>query len=297
MPYLHEEELNAFRDELRKEAAPNLKALLGRVAGAGGGIGAGALAGGLGGTTLGAIRGAHKAKEEGGSALSGALGGASKGLVQGAALGGLVGGVGGALNPKAVEELAKKEHIWGSGARFGQRQVHGFTGWKPEGGLSAMGAGANNPPGMELSSLPGYVKAIKEHGAKAIKADVANQWHSGGIASKALGVGLPATMLAAEVAKKENPTGPGKGESVGRGIGGTVGGFLGSSLPITGQMALGGAMGAAGGLAGRAVDRLRGRRSTPNQTTPPEHSQGQHVPTERISSPAAMGQVPEGMPA
>jgi hypothetical protein len=320
MSRLNENELLAFRDELKKTAAPNLHRLLG---GVGAGAGVGALTGSLGGAALGAVRGAKAGREEGTGAIVGGLSGALGGAVRGAGIGAAVGGAGGALAPR-MGNLSSASGAVGASARFGKRQLHALTGWTPEGGLEAIRGGAYDSrqalrtaktphiqqaqkalssaasaQRMGLTSLPGYAKAIKEKGLKEVaKTDAAAQWHSGGIDTKALGIGLPALALASEVGKKESPEGPGKGELLGRSAAGTVGGLLGSAMPIAGQIALGGAMGAAGGIVGRGVDRLRKRRPpTSGQSIPPEQQSGSHVPTERVTSSAAAGQIPEGLSA
>jgi len=210
-------------------------------------------------------------------------------------------------------------------SRFAQRQLHGLSGWTPKAGLESIRGGAfearkklesalasGHGPSIELAqkgfnaahqaqeagltNLPGYAKALQKDPVGTLKKDVAAQWHSGGRVEKALGIGLPLLGLAHDIRTPERETGPGKGELLGRGIGGAAGGFLGSSMPLAGQLLVGAATGMAGGLVGKGVDRLRGRKpSSPGQLTPPEQSQGQHVPTERVMSPAAMGQPPEGM--
>lgn len=319
MPKLKEDTLLAFRDELRKTAAPNLQHLLG---GVGSGAGVGALTGALGGAALGAVRGAKAGREEGTGAVTGGLSGALGGAARGAGLGAALGGASGALAPR-ISRLSQAPGALGASARFGKRQVHALTGWAPEGGLEAIRGGAYDArealrtakpqhrqqaqkalassaaaQEMGLTNLPGYVKAIKDKGLKeVVKTDAAAQWHSGGVGMKALGVGLPALALASEVGKKESPDGPGKGELVGRSAAGAVGGLLGSAMPIAGQIALGGAMGAAGGMVGRGIDRLRKRPAASGQPTPPEQQMGSHVPTERVTSHAAAGQLPEGLSA
>jgi len=325
MSRLREEELLAFRDELKKESAPNLHGLLG---GAGAGAGLGALVGGLGGAAVGAVRGAKKGREEGSGALgglSGALSGAARGVGLGAGVGALGGGAAAALRPGAISKLVDAGGLGGASARFGQRQLHALTGWTPKGGIESIRGGAYDArqalhaaksskevaqagkalesaeaaQNMGLTNLPGYVKAVKREGLKNVaKTDAAAQWHSGGLAAKALGIGVPALALSSEVGKKESPEGPGKGELLGRTIAGTAGGVLGSAMPIAGQIAMGGALGAAGGFVGRGIDRLRGRRPpSAGNPIPPDQQSGSHVPTERITSPAAMGQAPEGMTA
>ena len=316
--------LSALREELSKLAAPNFHSLVG---GAGAGMGLGAAVGGVGGAVHGAVKGYRKAKEEGSSGLVGGLAGAAGGAARGAGVGaaaGALGGAGlGAASPKALGRLVSADNAAGSAARFGQRQVHSLTGWTPKKGIESIRGGAYDArealrtakgakevqqahkaletaeasQRMGLTNLPGYAKAVNREGlANVLKTDAAAQWHSGGIAAKALGVGLPAAALAAEVAKKEQPEGEGRGQALGRAIGGTIGGVMGTAMPIAGQIALGSGLAATGNFIGKGIDRLRGRRPLKTYTPPPpEQYPGSHVPTERIMSPAAAGQPPEGL--
>lgn len=326
MSQLREEELLAFHDELKKSAALNARTLLG---GAGAGAGVGALVGSVGGAVHGAIQGARKGREEGGmGGLAGGFTGAAGGAVRGAGYGAAAGALGGAgvaaVRPNAIGSLVARDGALGAGARFGQRQVHALTGWTPKGGIESIRGGAYDArqalqsakpkdlpqaskalqsaeaaQSMGLTSLPGYAKALQQHGAKKVlQTDASAVWHSGGLTGKALTIGLPAATLASDIRRPESAEGPGKGELIGRSIAGTAGGVLGTAMPIGGQIALGAGMGAVGGLVGRGVDRLRGRkRHPPGDLTPPEQQQSSHTPTERVMSPAAAGRPPEGVSA
>lgn len=149
MSALEESVLEAFHAELQKTAAP--WQLVGRSVGALGGAGAGI--GGALGALHGAVSGYRDAREHGrsvgGSAL-GALGGGVREGAMGAALGGGAGMLAGGGAALAAPELAARgaravESAGGPiGAlgRFGQRQVHGLTGWTPEEGLSSIRGGA-----------------------------------------------------------------------------------------------------------------------------------------------------------
>ena len=70
-------------------------------------------------------------------------------------------------------------------------------------------------------------------------------------------------------------------------------------MPIVGQELVGRTLGGAGRMVGRGVDRFRGKRPpVPGMTPggPPntlEPAEGQHTPSERITSPAAAGQQPD----
>lgn len=132
--------LEAFVRELEKLAfSPRIGATLGGLGAVGGaGIAAGA---GIG-AGVGGIKNYLEAKREGattGQALSAGGSGAFHGIGRGAMIGGAVGAIGGAglglASPGKAEAvrsaLTRAPSIIGSGAQFGQRQVHGITGWRP----------------------------------------------------------------------------------------------------------------------------------------------------------------------
>lgn len=153
----------SFCDELTKEAlVPARLAGLGTrivqntalqrgLEGLGSGMGVGALAGAVGGAGIQGVRGYREAKEMGATGVQALAGGISKG-VGGAAKGALIGaGVGGVGLGSAAARGMKTPQLtqaWGpvgSFARFGQRQVHGLTGWTPSGGLHSIRAGTYDP--------------------------------------------------------------------------------------------------------------------------------------------------------
>lgn len=165
--HLDEQILQFFQLQLRKEAAAipwqELGANLGSLGGAGAGIGA----------LLGAARGAHRKYKEvreqggsGGQALRAGFGGAVGGAIPGAALGALAGGGLGALGTKFAPELtsglARKSleaPYLGALSRSGQRQVHGLTGWRPEGGIESIRGGAF---GARSARDAAYDAAVKD---------------------------------------------------------------------------------------------------------------------------------------
>jgi len=196
--------LAAFVDELAKEAAVadvarralSRGVLHGVGAGAGGGLGLGIGAGALAGGTLSGVQRYRQAREQGNSLVS-SLGSAAGGAARGALLGGAVGGVagtglgavaGGVAPTKvisATKNLAKRQDSVGSFSRFGQRQVHSLTGWKPGGATSSIesiGAGAAPARAAteqsleKLKSSPemdGVVKAVASGDRRA--SDVARE--------------------------------------------------------------------------------------------------------------------------
>jgi len=206
---------DSFFEELEKESAgigqiasniirnPALQRGLG---GFGAGFGTGGVIGAGTGAALGGVRQYREAREQGASGLQalgagvvGSLGGAAKGAVIGAGAGSLgLGGLAAAgkagFMPKLVGKVGDKS-ILGSSARFGQRQVHALTGWKPEGGMRA------------IFESPGK-KELNEALAHQLKVTRAN---AGGLAS-------PRDMMAAqrkvESAKKAVEYGE-KAESMG----------------------------------------------------------------------------------
>lgn len=139
--------LLAFQGELAKMAAPS--SVLG-TAGALGGVGLGA--GALLGAGVGGVRKYQQAREEGltrGQALragfSGAVSGGGKGAIAGGALGLAGGGALGHFSPGAGDSIRQTLNATGGPAgsfsRFGQRQVHGLTGYA-EGHLGEIRHGA-----------------------------------------------------------------------------------------------------------------------------------------------------------
>jgi hypothetical protein len=130
----------------------------GALAGLGSGAGLGLGVGAVGGAALGGAKAYREARAEGqgrgsalGSALGGTLRGAGRGAVTGAALGAGAGALAGAARPARVAEitrgLATRKDSVGGLSRFGQRQVHSLTGWKPgatNASVESIGAGAAN---------------------------------------------------------------------------------------------------------------------------------------------------------
>jgi hypothetical protein len=156
--------LYAFRDELRKEGAGELlgqvmqsSRLHSALGGAGALGGVGAAGGALVGAGVSAVKGYRKAREEGatvgqslGNGALSSFGGARRGALIGGAAGLAAGGVGGALAPGRMEAARQALTTAGAGvgsaARFGQRQVHAVTGWRPGADTSSVrsiGAGAH----------------------------------------------------------------------------------------------------------------------------------------------------------
>ena len=157
---------------------------------------------------------------------------------------------------------------------------------------------AENVQGMGLTSIPGYLGALKEHGAgKVLKAGIQDQVRNMHPGLAAMALGMPALGVARAAASKERDQGAGKGEEVGKNVGFALGGVAGAAMPVVGSAVVGETLGRAGGLMGRGIDRLRGRKgmNTPTTLGPPplEPAEAQHIPSERITSPAAAGQQPD----
>jgi hypothetical protein len=327
-----------FSDELEKLAIDK-QVLLGNVGALGG---AGAALGAVGGALHGGVKRYREARARGEGVGQGFLegaGGALQGAGRGALVGAGAGALAGAATPKALyDRLSQSPSIAGAGARFGQRQMHAFTGWLPTAGdassierarggayraREAVGKaqeslgkvwggedpsklrsavrgveraqaglrGAERAQGMGLTSIPGYAKSLRDKPLETLRAGMSEQWHSGGLGAKALTIGLPALGAVQTLRSPEPTTGPGKGERLGRELATAAGGVLTAPLPfVPGQLVSQG-LGRVGGGVGRVVDRLRGRRGDGMQLAQrPENTQGQHVPTERVTSPTALGQ-------
>ncbi len=323
MSLIDEAVLQAFREGLRKEAAPGILRNVGSL----GGVGAlgGALAGAAGGG-LAHYREAREQGEDVGGALLGGLGGAFSGAAKGGLLGAGLGAGAGALVKGDLSTLAKRPGLVGAGSRFGQRQVHSLAGnltpqefegirggaWAArqqalKGGPAtgkavqalratekATGIGRGS---MDLTSIPGYVRSVKEHGVgKVLATGAKEQLANSPAALSALMVGAP-TLAAGKAllgSQEVDAQGRGRGERVGEEVGRAVGGVAGGVMPVVGQGIVGGALGKAGKLVGRGVDKLRTHLSTPGMTPRTlEPSEGQHTPSERVMSPNAAGQAPE----
>jgi len=309
--------LRAFSEEMDKVAigAGLLQAArrgLQRVGGGlGAGLGIGAGAGGLGGLAYGGVKGYREAREQGAGAGEALLSGLSRGVgtgiqgaMYGAAAGGAAGGAAGAakvLTPEHVARLSQMGKGVGTLSRFGQRQVHGLTGWTPKRGVRSIGAGAEEAvkrraaveagkesPGvlrrlegrirgkdpaalelaaarraedaalkaekMKLTSIPGYVRSMKEHGPlRTIRAGLAEQWHGSGPAGKALMVGFPAMSIGEAALGKGEPGGPGRAERIGSSLGSLA--YAMGPIPIGAQTLLENVMSSGGRRLGALADR------------------------------------------
>lgn len=277
---------------------------------------------GVGGGLYGAYKNYSNARESGAD-VGTALREGARGAAIGTAAGGAAGAGLGAVAPGAA----------GAVSRFGQRQLHSLTGWKPSGGLHSIRAGAydarqalhgaqqsahelghfdnamrgaphsltdesmqrlkalsptdlaahrtavnaqlgkaqraasaaERAEQMGLTSIPGVVKSIKNHGlVPTAVAGAAEQWHSGSNLDKALSFGLPAYGMANAIRGNGDPS-LGQAEGVGQQAGEVVGGLVGAPLPFIGQMALQEGMGRIGKGVGKLVDRVRG--TTAQETT------------------------------
>lgn len=142
-------------------------------AGLGSGLGLGLGAGAVGGAAIGGVKSYRQARAEGadpvsavGSTVGGAVHGALRGGIAGLALGAGGGAILGAGAPtkvlSATKQLARSPGQAGSFSRFGQRQVHSVTGWKPGGSASSIeriGAGAHTAREAAKGSLTALGKS------------------------------------------------------------------------------------------------------------------------------------------
>ncbi len=152
---------------------------------------------------------------------------------------------------------------------------------------------------MGLTSIPGYVKALRDRPVgEVLRTAVNDQWKGMSPAMKALMIGLPAAELASAVWSKDEPDAQGdsKGERIGRSLAQTAGGFLLSPLTMTGQMVAGTALSRAGGAIGRAAGRGKGKLLPPPPPGPADLTadSGQAVAGERYISDRAAGQLGAG---
>jgi len=211
----------------------------------------------------------------------------------------------GALSPAELEKVrggaygARKAHEAAQGALHAAwikdpstvgPAVSGAV--KAKKGLEA----AEKVQSMGLTSVPGYLKSVKDNGLRpTLEASVKDQVRNMHPGMAVMSLGLPAASVAHAALSKEKTEGAGKGESVGKNVGMALGGLTGAAMPIVGSAVMGGALERAGSAVGRGVDRLRGRKPTPTTLGPPplEPAEGQHMPSERVTSPAAAGQTPD----
>ena len=253
-----------------------------------------------------------------GHGVTGALPGAAAGAVLGAAGGaGLAAGGKGRLLQAAADQ---QHGPLGVAARFGQRQVHALTGATPKGFLNPEGVrqmrggawGAENHIGkvessalrqkamaelelkharnasqhaqtaetMGLTSLPGYARAMKEHGVgKTLLTGAKEQWHGTGAVGKALGFGVPAAAAAKELATPTQDGDQGRlrrAASHAEELAFSVG-----PLPIAGSMVL------AGGLH-KALGRKK-PKSEVHASAQLDPAGGVAVPSEREASERYIG--------
>ena len=157
MPSLTPQIMLAFQDELEKQGINLMqmgRSARGLLARQGTAVGSGVALGGLAGGGLGAVGGGGagylKARQGGatrGEAARSALGGALEGAKGGAQIGALAGGAGGlAGGAKArglVSKLRGKGGATGAISRFGERQVHGLTGYVPHDAAGKMVGGSH----------------------------------------------------------------------------------------------------------------------------------------------------------
>jgi len=297
------------------------------------GLGAGLGLGMLGGAAFGGATGGKAqydlARQRGqgvlgavGHGAGGALVGAVRGAGVGAAVGAGAGALAGAAAPtqllRGTRALSQVKNTVGEAANFGQRQVHGFTGWRPGGSVKSIeriGGGAAEARGaldkavkggdsvavgkardtlgaaeqaqaMGLTSLPGVARSMKNNGLlPTVAAGAKEQWKGSSNKMKALMVGLPAVSVANTLRNGETANGQGKAERVGRTLGGALG-YTMAPLSLGASTALGAGLERTGGLVGRGIDALRGKRpQVPQEPTPPPATApgdtGQHV-AERV---------------
>jgi len=254
----------------------------------------------------------------GGAALHGLLG-AGGGAIRGAGYGALAGAGAGAFSKLDTSKLTAGEGLIHSAARSGQRQVHALTGMLTPGELEGVRGGAfdarkaletarglpheakaqkaftaaDTAQHMGLTSVPGYLRALKDRPvSEVLGASAREQYHGMHPALGAVMVGLPAASAVGTLANKESPTGPGKGEELGRNLGGAVGGVMGGMMPVGGAEVMNRLGTGAGAGVGRVIDRIRGRKPLVNDLGNPstlEPTESQNTPSERVTSPSAAG--------
>lgn len=154
----------------------------------------------------------------------------------------------GFLNQEGVKKM--RAGAWGSKKAVTSAEEALGKAKDPAGRLKAQGnldmankanTHAQAAEDMGLTSLPGYAKAMYTHSVgNALSTGVKEQWHSGGVGTKALIFGLPAAAAAKEAV---TPTEPGGRGRLGRAAGHIPElAFSAGPLPMTGAMALSGGL-------------------------------------------------------
>jgi hypothetical protein len=310
-------------------------------AGTMGGAGAGAVGGAAIGGGVGTLQGYRDTRAQGGSVASaaqagllGGLQGAVRGGQRGLALGAVAGGVGSAAAPSLPAAMARLPVV-GSGARFGQRQLHGLTGWTPAEGIRSIGGGAANAQrGVEEAAnklrsvraagkdaagaernVTTAVKGLEaattaeEKGltslpgyAKALRSDPVGALRAGlneqwaGQSRAGKALTIGATGVGLASEVANREGNTGVGESLGKAVGGSLPWMMGP-LPASAALALTPALAFAGGLAGKGVDVLRGKPNVGRPTAPGPNDipDGPGESVERVYSDRASGVAPEGI--
>lgn len=306
MKTLSEPVLLSFRHELRKISAVHPA------------LGAGATLAAFGGLGMGA-KGYLEARQRG-EGVGSSLGSAAKSGLEGAAGGGLLGAGLGAVNPGGFGGMV---------SRFGQRQVHGLTGWTPKEGIRSIGGGAadaekrlldsahavsaaeggkdlekatknlhganksfhaaSEAERMGLTSVPGYLKSLHGDPLGTAKASLNEQFRGTTMGQKALMLGIPALGVAGAVRSQDSPDQ--EGLSKGQRVGKQVGELVGGVA--------GGAIPVVGQLAlqsglGHVGKTIGGvvdhfRRAPATNPTDPLLSAGQATATEHVLGRGSMG--------
>jgi len=293
-----ERALHAFHDELLKTSAVPWQQLghsIGALGGAGAAIGAG----------VNGLREGYNAYQDARDQGSGELmagvhglfGGAS-GAIRGGIVGGLAGGAAGAAGThfaggatKSIADKILANPVSGFAGRFGQRQVHGLTGWAPEGGAASIGV--RGPEGM--TSLPDIARSLRSDPGGTFRKGFTHQWQNSDALGKAM-MGLSGAGLAYSALGPEDPQ-RGRAERIGGDAAGLAAGVLTGGLSTIPQMASSALATQAGARAGRMIDRFRRpagpRHPEYNMHLRDQETNGMTQPVERNMSPAAAGQVPE----
>jgi hypothetical protein len=337
MPEIHEM-MPAFYQELIKEAVPGAITSLGRgliqsprLGGAGAGMGVGSLVGaGVGGAVQGTSA-YQQARESGagrGQAAMHALSGGASGAATGALVGAGAGAVAGGIRPGMMSNLPGRGGAIGASARFGQRQLHGLTGWTPAAGLQSIRGGAYQAnrnvvsaqeaiakatPGnaakqhkklqqaqraqasaqkaedMGITSIPGYAKSLANRPMDTIRAGVKEKWDSSGPVGRGLVFGFPAVTIGGELVRPSKPGEDGRIQRASRNIGDIA--YAMAPLPFTSELALGSALSASGGQVGKLFSRKQKARPNAHIPAPPQidPAGGDAVAGESIVTDRAMG--------
>jgi hypothetical protein len=149
-------------------------------------------------------------------------------------------------------------------------------------------ASAQKAESMGLTSLPGYVKALKTHGVgSTMKSGFKEQWDSMGPAGRGLMLGFPTVGAGSEVMRESKPGEAGRFSRAGTRLGEMA--YMMGPVPIAGQVAAQTVLSGSGKHVGSLFDKrpVKAKNTMAPSTLDP--AGGEAEPGDRIISDRASG--------